>query len=120
MRDFETALSNGNWFCRLCICGNILPFNHIDDDNEFMKRIEMYRNASQSPDAAAFRHHNVKIFNRIYINECRNDIDENPDMCHFNEYSHKIFKNCNYYAENSLNKYLLRHFIFDNSSSILH
>ena len=50
---------------------NILPFNHIEGDNEFMKCVEA---ASQSPEAAAFRHHNVKIFNPFDTNEDDNDV----------------------------------------------
>ena len=75
---------------------NILPFNHVDGDNEFMKCI---KTTSQSPEAASFRHHNVKIFNPFNSHEDDNDIieyrgDINPDKCYFNEFSHKLFKNC--------------------------
>ena len=38
------------------------------------------------------------------IIEYHGDID--PDKCYFNEYSHKLFKNCNYYTEDSFNRYL--------------
>ena len=52
---------------------DILPFNHVDGDNEFVKCIET---TSQSPEAAAFRYHSVKIFNPFNINEDDNDIIE--------------------------------------------
>ena len=52
---------------------NILPFNPIGGDNEFMKCIET---TSQSPEAAAFRHHNVEIFITFDINEDDTDIME--------------------------------------------
>ena len=44
----------------------------MDGDNEFMKCIET---TSQSPEAAAFRHHNVKIY-PFDINEDDSDIIE--------------------------------------------
>ena len=116
LSDFETALSNGNWFCKLCM-ERILPLNHIDDDNEFMKCIEAM---SQSPDAAAYWHHDVKISMKmtvILLNTMVIQIliDVTSMNIHIN-YS----KNCKYYMENSFNKYLLQHNISDNSFSVLH
>ena len=64
---------------------NILPFSHVDGDNEFMKCIK----TSQVPEAATVRHHNVKIFNPFNINEDDNDVieypgDIDPDNYYFN------------------------------------
>ena len=119
--DFEIALSNGNWFCRLCVEG-FFPFNHFDDDLDFMKCIE---EISQSSDIVARLQNNAKIFNPFDINEDDNDIieyhgDIDPDKCYFNEYSYKLFKNCNYYTDDSFNKCLSRHSISDNSFSVAH
>ena len=63
---------SGNWFCRLFM-ENVPPFNHIKNDNEFMKCIETI---SQSPEAGAFPHHDMKIFNPFDIYEDDNDIIE--------------------------------------------
>ena len=52
---------------------NVLPFNHINDENELMECIET---VSQSPEGGASRHQNVKIFNPFDINEDDNDIIE--------------------------------------------
>ena len=41
--DFESALSDGNWICRLCVEG-FFPFNHFYDDNDFLKCIEELSN----------------------------------------------------------------------------
>ena len=119
--DFEIALSNGNWFCRLCVEG-FFPFNHFDDDLDFMKCIE---EISQSSDIVARLQNNAKIFNPFDINEDDNDIieyhgDIDPNKCYFNEYSCKLFKNCNYYTDDSFNKCLSRHSISDNSFSVAH
>ena len=79
----------------------------------------------QSPEAAAFRHHNVKIFNPFNINEDDSVIieyhgDIDPDKCYFYEFSHKLFKNFNYYTDNSSNKYMPHHDISGSSYSDLH
>ena len=85
--------------------GNVPPFNHINDDNELMKCIETI---SQSPEACDFPHHDMKLFNPFDINEDDNDIIEyhggiDHVKCYFNEFSHKLFKNYNYYTANSFN-----------------
>ena len=74
----------------------------------------MHKKISQSPDAAVFWYHNVKIFNTFDIHGDGNDIieyhgDIDSDKCYLNEYSYTSFNNCNYYTDNSFNKYLLQH-----------
>ena len=39
---------------------------------------------------------------------------------YFNEYSYKLFENCNYYTDDSFNKYLAKHAISNNSFSVAH
>ena len=119
--DFESALSDGNWFCRLCVEG-FFPYNHFYDDNDFIKCIE---ELSLSSDIAVRLLNNTKVFNPFDINEDDDDIieyhgDIDPDKCYFNEYSHKLFKNCNYYTEDSFNRYLAKHVISNNSFSVAH
>ena len=63
---------------------------------------------SQSSDIVIRLQNNTKIFNPFDINEDDNDIieyhgDIDPDKCYFNEYSYKLFKNCNYYSDDSFN-----------------
>ena len=41
--DFESALSDGNWFCRLCVEG-FFPFNHFYEDNDFLNVLKNYQN----------------------------------------------------------------------------
>ena len=121
--DFETALSNGNYFSRLCIKIFFLPYNHVDgDDNKFMKCI---KTTSHSPEVAAFRHHNVNIFHPFNINEDDNDIieyhgDIDPEKMLLQWISHILIKSCNYYTENASNKYMLQHYISGSSFSVLH
>ena len=117
----KSALSDGNWFCRLCVEG-FFPFNHFYDDNDFLKCIE---ELSKSSDITARLHNSTKVFNPFDINEDNNDIieyhgDIDPDICYFNEYSYKLFENCNYYTDDSFNKYLAKHAISNNSFSVAH
>ena len=119
--DFESALSDGNWFCRLCVEG-FVRFNHFYDDDDFLKCIE---ELSKSSDITARLHNSTKVFNPFDINEDDNDIieyngDIDPDKCYFNEYSYKLFENCNYYTDDSYNKYLAKHAISSNSCSVAH
>ena len=83
------------------------------------------KTTSHSPEAAAFRHDNVNIFNPFNINEDDNDIieyhgDIDPETCYFSEFSHILIKSCNYYTENSSNKFMLQHNISGSSFSVLH
>ena len=80
---------------------------------------------SHSPNIATGLWNSMKIFNPFDINEDDNDIieyhgDIDPDICYFNEYSYKLFKNCNDYTDDSFNKYLQQHYISDNSFSVAH
>ena len=50
-----------------------------------------------------------------HINEDDNDVieyhgDIDPDKCYFNEFSHKLFKNCKHYTENSSNEYIFNEY----------
>ena len=98
------------------------PYNHFYDDNDFIKCIE---ELSLSSDIAARLLNNTKVLNPFDINEDDDDIieyhgDIDPDKCYFNEYSHNFFKNCNYYTEDSFNRYLAKHVISNNSFSVAH
>ena len=101
---------------------DFFPFNHFEDDNDFMKCVQAM---SHSSNIATGLQNSMKIFNPFDINEDDNEIieyhgDIDPDRCYFNEYSYKLFKNCNYYTEDSFNKYLQQHNISDNSFSVAH
>ena len=79
---FESALSDGIWFCRLCVEG-LFPFNHLYDDNDFMKCIE---ELSQYSNITARLHKSAKVLNFFDINEGDNDIiqyhgDIDPNEC---------------------------------------
>ena len=105
-----------------CVLKDFFPFNHFDDDQDFMKCIE---EISQSSDIVVRLQNNTNIFNPFDINEDDNDIieyhgDIDPDKFYFNEYSYKLSKNSNYYTDDSFNKCLSRLSISDNSFSVAH
>ena len=121
LSDSENEISAGKWFCRPCVEG-FFPFNHFEDDYDFMKCVQAM---SHSSNIATGLWNSMKIFNPFDINEDDNEIieyhgDIDPDRCYFNEYSYKLFKNCNYYTDDSFNKYLQQHNISDNSFSVAH
>ena len=121
LSDFENEIFAGKWLCRPCVEG-FFPFNHFGDDNDFMKCVQAMSHVS---DIVTGLQKSMKIFNPFDINEDDNEINEyhgdtDPDRCYFNEYSYKLFKNCNYYTEDSFNKYLQQRNIPDNSFSVTH
>ena len=118
--DFELAVSNTTWFCRICN-DDIFPLNHLDDD-DFLKAVcEM----SQTIDIILKIGNESRLFHPFELNEDENDIldyhgDLDPDKCYFNQYSHSLIKNCNYFVEETFDKYLLRHNVSQHSFSIMH
>ena len=101
---------------------HFLPFNHIDDESTFLKVVS---EISQCQTVFENVLHESKLFNPFDINEEENDITEyhddlDPDKCYYNQFSHNLIKNCNYFVEDTFNKYLSRHHIPHNAFSLLH
>ena len=120
-QDFETALQDISWFCRMCT-ETFLPFNHIENESTFLKAIS---EISQCKTVFENVLHNSKLFNPFDINEEETDITEyhgdlGPDKYYYNQFSHNLIKNCNYFVEDTFNKYLNRHHIPNNAFSLLH
>ena len=68
---------------------DFFPFNHFEDDNDFMKCVQAM---SHSSGIATILQNIMKIFNPFDISEDDNEIieyhgDIDPDRCYFNEYS---------------------------------
>ena len=94
--DFEMAVSEYTWLCRLCV-EQLFPFNHLDDDNDFTKCIIEMSHYSDFPTRL---HDRNVIFNPFEINDDNNYIieyqgDLDPNKYYFNEYSEKLIRNCN-------------------------
>ena len=68
--DFELAVSNTTWFCRICN-DDIFPLNHLDDDDDFLKAVcEM----SQTIDIILKIGNEWRLFHPFELNEEKNDI----------------------------------------------
>ena len=100
-----------NWLCTLC-AQNELPFNHYDENNDFLRAVlEM-----QSPSASiSSLYSNLMLSdaNNIEFNpfDLNDDVmntesyDIDPDLQYFNDstYLHNV-NNCNYFLEETFNK----------------
>ena len=80
---------------------------------------------SQNSNHSLYLGNESKLFHPFEINEDENDIldyhgDLDPDKFYFNQYSHRLIKSCNYFVEETFNKYLLKHNVSQNSFSIMH
>ena len=118
--DFELAKSNTSWYCRICN-DNIFPLNLLDDDDFQMAVHE----TSQNSNLPLYLGNESKLFPPFEINEDENYIldyhgDLDPDKCYFNQYSYRLIKSCNYFVEDTFNKYLLKHNVSQNSFCIIH
>ena len=112
--DFELAISNTSWYCRICN-DNIFPLNHLDDDDFQMAVYEI----SQNSNSSIYLGNGSKLLHPFEINEDENYILDyhgylDPDKCYFNQYSHRLIKSCNYSVEETFNKYLLKHNVSQN------
>ena len=109
--EFSLIQNCTTWFCRL---GNesLFPFNHIDDDYEFTITLDQFMSGSLIP-GGEFLHPDSMIFDPFEINEDEDQTVEyhgelDPDRNYFNQFSHQLNKNSNYYIEDSFNKYVKR------------
>ena len=101
----ESALIK-DWLCIMCI-SHVLPFNHLDDDNEFKSALQSL--ASEVP--LDFEALDKLIFNPFEWNydviTPMNELD--PDLQYF---SHSCFSNnylCDYHTEETFNNYTTKH-----------
>ena len=118
--DFALAMSNTSWYCRICN-DNIFPLNRLDDDDFQMAVYEM----SQKLNISVYLGNDSRLFHPFEINEDENDIldyhgDLDPDKRFFNQYSHRLIKSCNYFVDETFNKYLLKHNVSKHSFSVIH
>lgn len=104
-QSFDNAKSDVNWMCSKCL-ENHFPFNHFDDDNEFLSAVDSFSTRSKLSIPTL----RDKIFNVFELNELDNssaidDID--PDVQFFNDNRFLMnISNCSYYTQSSfINKF---------------
>ena len=95
--QYEYVRFDTSWYGKKCI-EEIFPFNHIDDECNFLRAIS---EISVSSDIIVRYHSECKIFNPFEINEDNSNIleyhgDLDPDKCFFNQHSHSLLEACNY------------------------
>ena len=100
---------------------SLFAFNHFDNDTDFLKAIADMSHQEASVQLGLMS----KLFNLFEMNEYEHEIlnyqgDLDPDKYYFNQYSHSLLKNCNYFQEESFQKHLSHHHISNEAFSMLH
>ena len=118
--DFEIATQDTSWYCVTCM-ESLFAFNHFDDETDFLKAIADMSHQEASVQLGL----RSKLFNPFEINEDEHEIldyqgDLDPDKYYFNQYSHRLIKNCNYFLEESFKIHLSHHHISNEAFSMLH
>ena len=108
------------WFCPRCI-EQILPYNHIFDDDEYLKALSENWNLPLSIPIDLLNHHD-KIFLPFDLNEKESNplADCDPDIQYYNNQFNSVLYSCDYFFEDSCNEKLKRDNIDSNSFSLLH
>ena len=100
---------------------SLFAFNHFDNDTDFLKAIADMSHQEGSVQLGL----RSKLFNPFEMNEDVHEIlnyqgDLDPDKYYFNQYSHRLIMNCNYFLEESLKKHSSHHHISNEAFFILH
>ena len=88
-----------DWYCTNCI-GNILPFNWIIEDEDFLLNLfEIQSKECSVP--LEFLLDEDKIFSPFELNENENSplYDVDPDIQFYNNQYNSILQSCDYYLE---------------------
>ena len=116
--DFEIATQDTSWYCVTCM-ESLFAFNHSDDETDFLKAI-----ADMSHQEASVQQGlRSKLFNPFEMNKDEHEIldyqgDLDSDKNYFNQYYHRLIKNCNYFLEESFKKHLSHHHIYSMKPSL--
>ena len=116
--ELYTKRNNCDWLC-ICCTKRIFPFNHYDDDDEYLAALS--DNWPISFDFASSDLRN-KIFVPFDLNdEAPSPLEEiDPDVNYYTEFENTCFKTCDYYFEESFNKKYQDLAISGESFSLLH
>ena len=93
--------NNNYWFCTLCI-QNALPFNHYDDDDDFVSAI-LENKMIESSVTVDMLNNQDKIFIPFELNDDDTSplFDIDPDLQYYNAISNMNMTSCNYHLEES-------------------
>ena len=108
------------WICPVCI-QDALPFNHYDDDDEFIESVaEMWRTDSILPlDIIQYQNYFFSPFEHnqdaeLPLPEIDPDLQFNNNQCNLTLHS------CDYFIENTFQEKLTEYNINDNCWSLIH
>ena len=117
--NYDTDADKHNWICKTCT-QNILPFNHIEEDSEFMDAISKSWTTSIS---LSFKSLSEKVFNPFVINSLENNIsifDIDPDIQFFNQAVNLTNCNSDYFLEETFNKKITDCLLDQENLSLIH
>ena len=98
-----TSSSSQSWLCLDCV-SDILPFNHISDDNEFYLTLHHYFNLSKNIDMSKIQSLKINPFTLNSINHPTIDIESLNDIQ--NKFELELDKTCQYmFSEDFNTKY---------------
>ena len=110
----------GTWYCTKCI-GQILPYNHIFDDCDFLSALsENWSLTNTLPiDMITNQNH---LFLPFELNESESHplLDADPDMQYYNNQYNSVLYSCDYYLEDSCNDKIKKEGISNTAFSLLH
>ena len=113
------SYDNNCWFCSTCT-SDILPFNHLPDDEFIPSLAESWEHYKSIPHDLLTNSH--RLFSPFELNDGPDsplsDID--PDIQYYNNQCNSILNSCDYYVEDSLNKKMAKLGLKGDVFSLLH
>ena len=117
--NYDTDADKHNWICKTCT-QNILPFNYIEEESEFMDAISESWTTNIS---LSFKSLSEKVFNPFVINSLEINIsifDIDPDIQFFNQAVNLTNCNSDYFLEETFNKKITDCLLDQENLSLIH
>ena len=118
--DLYVKRNTNSWFCTLCMM-NILPFNHFEDDQQFILAVLEDKINKSSVTFSELLNQN-KLFVPFELNNDDTSpmLDLDPDLQYYKSVSNLNMQTCNYHIEDSFNDKVSNLNITSNCLSFIH
>ena len=118
--DICKTHKHNKWYCTKCI-SDVLPFNHMFTDEEFMLAISENLSSSEKIPFDELNK-NDTLFTPFDLNDDTNSplSDSDPDLQLYNQQCNMVLNSCDYYIEDLLNSKLDKLNVTNHSFSLLH
>ena len=118
--DLYQTHENNHWYCTRCIT-DILPFNHISTDEDFILAVSENLSLPVTLPYDALLSQE-SLFTPFDLNESHNSplFESDPDLQLYNLQCNAVLNSCDYYVEDSLNLKLNKLNVTENNFSLLH